>query len=83
MADRPVKVTLTSSTIVQQILTRERHLRSSELFSKVFISPDRSPEERTEQQKLVLELTKRSNDEPDKIHFIKGGKVCSVVKIVG
>ena len=83
VADRPVKVTLTSSTIVQQILTRARHLRSSELFGKVFISPDRSPEERAEQQKLVLELKKRSNDEPDKRHFIKVGKVCSVEKIVG
>ena len=83
VADRPVKVTLTSSTIVQQILTRARHLRSSELFGKVFISPDRSPEERAEQQKLVLELKKRSNDQPDKRHFIKGGKVCSVDKIVG
>ena len=83
VADRPVKVTLTSSTIVQQILTRARHRRSSELFSKVFISPDRSPEERAEQQKLVLELKKRSNDEPDKRHFIKGGKVCSMDKIVG
>ena len=41
VADRPVKVTLTSSTIVQQILTIARHLRSSELFGKVFISPDR------------------------------------------
>jgi len=54
VADRPVKVTLTGSTIVQQILTRARHRRSSEHFSKVFISPDRSPEERAEQQKLVL-----------------------------
>ena len=77
-----VKVILTSSTIVQQILTRARHLRRSEHFGKVFISPDRSPEERAEQQKLVLELKKRSNDEPDKRYFIKGGKVCSVDKIV-
>ena len=63
VADRSVKLTLTSSTIVQHIMTRAKHLRRSEPFGKVFISPDRSPEERAKQQQHVLERKKRSNDE--------------------
>ena len=75
---------------MQQIMTRARHLRSSELFGKVFISPDRYPEERAEQQKLVLELKKRSNDEPVISFFLirdisskeaKCGKNCSLKSV--
>jgi len=77
---RPVKVTLTSSTAVQQILTRARLLKQQERLKDVYVSPDRSPEERSARRLLVEERKKRAEDEPGRNHFIKGGKVCSVEK---
>ena len=39
-ACRPVKVTVSSSLMVTQILTKARKLRLSEKFKTVFVSPD-------------------------------------------
>ena len=77
---RPVKVTLTSSTAVQQILTRARLLKQQERLKDVYVSPDRSPEERSARRLLVEERKKKAAEEPERKHFIKGGKVCSVDK---
>ena len=77
---RPVKVSVSSPTIVQQVLSKARKLRNSEQYGHVFISPDRTAEQRAEQKKLVQERKKKATDEPNKRHFIKEGKVCSVDK---
>jgi hypothetical protein len=76
---RPVKVTLSSSTFVQQILSKARNLRQSEDFKHIFLSPDRSVEERALHKQLVMDLKKKKEEEPGKRHFIKGGQLCSVV----
>ena len=77
---RPVKVTFSSSLTVGQILSRARNLRSCEKHKNVFLSPDRSYEQRTEHRLLVAELKEKSADEPERKHFIRNGKVCSVAK---
>ena len=74
---RPVRVSLSNSTIVQQILSKSKSLRNSERFKDVFISPDRTVKERQQQRELVTELKKRKTDEPNKRHFIKSGQVIS------
>lgn len=76
-AVRPVKVALTSATIVQQILSKCRKLRLSARHKAVFLSPDRTAEERVKQRELVVELKRRSAEEPLKRHLIKGGQVVS------
>ena len=75
---RPVKVTVSSSTIVQQILSKARSLRNSEYYKKVFISADRSTEQRAQHRELVQELKRRRTEEPDKRFYIRGGQLCSV-----
>ena len=77
---RPVKVTLSSSTAVQQILSRAKLLKQQEELKYVYVSPDRTPAERSARRLLVEERKKRAEDDPGRIHFIKGGKVCSVDK---
>ena len=77
---RPVKVTLSSSTIVQQILVKSRKLRLSAKYNTVFLSPDRTAEQRAQQRELVQELKKKTDAEPLKRHFIKGGQIVSVEK---
>ncbi len=77
---RPVKVTLSNSTVVRQILQKSRNLRNSKQFEKVFLSPDRTLEQRAQQKELVKELKRRSETEPSKKHYIRGGKICSADK---
>jgi hypothetical protein len=80
---RAVKVTFTSSTIARQILIKAKNLRRVEQHKHVFISPDRSPEQRAAHRELVLELKRRAAAEPKMRYFIRGGKVCSAAKTVG
>jgi hypothetical protein len=74
---RPVRVTLSSSTIVQQILGKARDLRESEDYKEVFLSADRSVEERTLHKQLVQQLRTKREEEPGRKHYIRGGQVCS------
>jgi hypothetical protein len=74
---RPVKVTAASSTVISQILAKSRRLRSSEKFKTVFISPDRSPEQRAKQRELVKEIKTLVAKQPDKVHFIRNGTIIS------
>ncbi len=81
-ATRPVKVTLSSNSTVNQILFNARTLRHVQKFKSVFIAPDRSPDDRAKQNQLVQQLKKMKDSEPEKRHFIRGGKVCTVDKSV-
>lgn len=75
---RPVKVTLSSSTCVKLILSKARQLRSSEKFRTVFLSPDRTLEERSKHKELVAELKQKIIQEPHVKHFIREGKIVTV-----
>ena len=77
-AARPVKVSFSSSSIVQQILKKSSKLSGTERFKRVFLAPDRTAEERAQRKELVLELKRRAGIEKDKKLFIRGGKICSL-----
>ena len=42
----------------------------------VYLSPDRSPDERTARKELVESLRAKIKEEPEFYHFIKDGKIC-------
>jgi len=73
---RPVKVTLSTSVAVGQILAKARTLRSSPKHSSVYISQDRTPAEREQHKLLVAELKKMRDSDKSKRYYIKGGVVC-------
>ena len=77
---RPVKVTVASSAIVKEVLSRAKYLKNCSGFRGVYISPDRSVEQRAEHRKLVAELKQKLVDQPGKRHFIKGNTVVSTEK---
>ncbi|KAL5270055.1 hypothetical protein ACHWQZ_G003514 [Mnemiopsis leidyi] len=77
---RPVKVTIGSSVIAREILRKSKQLKNTAKFKTVYISPDRTIEQREEHKTLVLELKRRQADEPNKRHYIKENCVCSVEK---
>ena len=72
---RPVKVSFTSPSVVLTLLSKSKTLRESQTFKTVFVSPDRSKEERIARRTLVLELKEKRKGEPDSIFMIKSGKV--------
>ena len=75
---RPIKVTLSSSTVARQILLKAKNLRLSEAHKSIFVVPDRSIEHRAQHKELVIGLKKRREEEPNKRHYIKGGQIFSV-----
>ena len=77
---RPVKITLSSSDVVQQILRKSRNLNSRECFKSVYVSPDRSPEDRAAHKQLVIEMKEKIKTEPNKYHFIRNKTIISRVK---
>jgi len=74
---RPVKVCLTSSLIVHQILANARKLRQSAMFKIVFLSPDRSLEQREARKELIASMRAKALAEPDKKFYIKEGQIFS------
>ncbi len=78
--DRPVKVSLSSSVTVRQILRKARNLKTNDKFKMIFINPVLSPDERAKQRQLVLELKKLVKEQPGSKHFIRDGQVISVDK---
>ena len=78
---RPVKVTMTSSSSVHQLLDKAKRLKTSSKYQKVFLSPDRSLSERASHRDLVKELKNRIADDPQKHHYIRNATVFSVGKV--
>ena len=75
---RPVKVTLSCGAVVNQILAKARNLRKTEQHKSVFMSPDRSPEQRAIHRELVMKLKAKNQEDTTKRHYIRGGKIyCS------
>ena len=73
---RPVKVILSSSVAVNQILAKAKRLRTSPRHKSVFICQDRSPADRAQHRLLVEELKNKRSADPSKKYYIKGGVVC-------
>ena len=67
---------------VYQILSQVRKLRQSTKFSKVFVEPNRSEEERSFDSLSVQELVQRQEKTPEKLHFIKAETVHSIVLLL-
>ena len=76
-SSRPIKVKLSSPSIVKAILGQAKLLKNSDKLKSVFVKPDMSIEERTERRQLVQDLKQRRISEPDKRHYIRGGAVHS------
>ena len=77
---RPLKVKLSSRLEVQGLLSRTKNLKGSSDYSAVYVTPDRSKEERAAHRKLVEEMKQKIEAEPTKLHFIRDKKVCSITR---
>ena len=78
--DRPIRVTLSSRDAVNNILRKSKKLKNNEVMRHVYVTADRSLAERADHKLLVAELKKLIVEKPDKYHFIRNNKVCSIDK---
>ena len=74
-AKRPVKVSLSNSAIVSDILRNCKMLRNDKEYRNIFICPDRTIEQRRTQKGLVENLKKLKIENPGARYRIRGGKV--------
>ena len=79
---RPVLVTVRDAAHATEILRKSHLLRRTDLFKSVYISPDRSLEQRKIHRELVNELTQRRAEKlsgDEKLRFvIRDGRVVSL-----
>ena len=78
---RAVKVLFQSRDTATSVLAGAKRLKESSELKNVFISPDRSPEERAKRKQLVEQLKEKIRSEPDMYHYIQNGKIQSAEKI--
>ena len=78
---RPIKISVTNSNNVHEILLKSKKLRRSQHHKTVLISPDRSPEEQARQHLLVLEMKEKAKKDLKKRYYIRSGIICCKDKI--
>ena len=67
----PIKVVLHTREMVRSILARSNRLKEVDGFSRVYLCPDRTVEQRAERRKLVATLAERRAAEPGKSFVIR------------
>ena len=79
---RPIKVTLASPEAVKFVLSKAHKLKqnSYEHWSNIYLSPDRSKEERAAHKSLVAQLKQRIIADGSKYHYIRNGKINTIDK---
>ena len=75
---RPLKISLASRSMLICILRKKAKLRDSDTFSRVYISPDLSSEERKARGELVKKLKEVKGQNPEKNYRIQRGVVVVV-----
>ena len=73
---RPVRICFSSSGLATTALHNSKKLKECSEFRKVYLSPDRSPDERAARRLLVETLRTKMKEEPQFYHFIRDGKLC-------
>ena len=73
---RPLKVVLSSVKNRADLIRNSKEMRNAEAkYSKVFINPDLTPREREVDKKLVTELKKKRQENPDEHWIIRRGRI--------
>ena len=77
---RPIKVEFRSSSDVENILKNAYKLKANSDLKSVYLSPDRTKEQRSAHSKLVKQMKEMINKDSTKHYFIRDRVVKSVDK---
>ena len=75
---RPLKITFSTRETQLLVLRKKIRLRESEIFGRVYISPDLSPEEREARRILVKDMKEKKAQNPGKSFVIREREVVEV-----
>ena len=73
--ERPVKVTFQTGEMARCVLAKSANLRQVEGYSRVYLSPDRTVEQRKERKRLMGVLSEKRLSCPEKKFGIRRGAV--------
>ena len=77
---QPVRVTLSSSEEVHEVLKLGKQLKKSDLYFGVYITLDRTPDQQKKHKLMVEKLKERIKEMPERKFYIKGGEICYDLK---
>ncbi len=77
---RPIKLTLSSSDRVNEILRKKKRLRNKDGYNSVYLCPDRTVEERKAFKKLLDESRSKQKLDPDGVYIIRNNKIVRISK---
>ena len=79
-SNRPVQLTVGSSSVASQLIRKGKLLKSSVDFRGVYLGPDRTPAEREERRKLVARRrTEKTNAESDSgVRHLRSGRTVNL-----
>ena len=74
---RPIKVRMRNSAAATQAINSGKKMRGRSETDRVYITPDRTPEQRAERRRLVSIMRERRKADSSQYHFIHQGSVLS------
>ena len=74
---RPVKLSLSNSDHVAQVLRNAKKLHAKKGYGSIYIRPDRTEEERKAYKKLLELLKQKRKSEPNRTHYVKNNRIVS------
>ena len=72
---RPVRATVASREILTNILRKARELRKSTTYSRVYLAPDRTLEERLERRKTLETIQRLRKNNPNRQYIMRSGVI--------
>jgi len=74
---RPVKLSLSNSDHVAQVLRNANKLHTKKGYGSIYIRPDRTEEERKAYKELLELLKQKRKSEPNRTHYIRYNRIVS------
>ena len=65
-----------SETVHRLLINKAKKLKTTTTYKRVYISPDRSPEEREKHRLLVAEMRRQAEEDPDSHYYLCCGYIC-------
>lgn len=79
---RPLIVRMEAPYMVMEVLAKAKLLKETQCYRSCYLAPDRSPEQRETHKKLITEMKRRREEQPEMYFYIKRGEVCYVERTV-
>ena len=77
---RPVRIEFPDADVARLLLGNAHRLKKTGSYSRVYVAPDRTKEQRSEHSKLVKKLKDMITADPSKHYYIKNGQICKTDK---